>query len=82
MFEKAWEGFKGTAWRDSINVRAFIQENYAPYHGDDTFLEGATEASTKLWEQLTEMFKEVMDSIRDINFKLKLKQDRKFKGEQ
>ncbi len=58
MFEKAWEGFKGTAWRDSINVRAFIQENYAPYHGDDTFLEGATEASTKLWEQLTEMFKE------------------------
>lgn len=58
MFEKAWEGFKGTAWKDSINVRAFIQENYAPYHGDDTFLEGATEASTKLWEQLTEMFKE------------------------
>lgn len=37
MFEKAWEGFKGTAWKDSINVRAFIQENYAPYHGDDTF---------------------------------------------
>ncbi len=58
MFEKAWEGFKGTAWKDSINVRAFIQENYAPYHGDDMFLEGATEASTKLWEQLTEMFKE------------------------
>ena len=58
MFEKAWEGFKGTAWKDSINVRAFIQENYSPYHGDDTFLEGATEASTKLWEQLTEMFKE------------------------
>ena len=58
MFAKAWESFKGTAWKDSINIRSFIQENYVPYHGDDAFLEGATEASTKLWEQLTAMFKE------------------------
>ena len=37
MFDKAWESFKGNAWRNSINLRAFIQENYTPYEGDDTF---------------------------------------------
>ena len=58
MFEKAWESFKGDAWKNSINLRSFIQENYIPYEGDDTFLEGATEASTQLWSQLTGMFKE------------------------
>ncbi len=58
MGTKAWESFKGDAWKKSINVRNFIQENYNPYEGDDSFLEGATEASTKLWEKLSEMFKE------------------------
>ncbi len=58
MGTKAWESFKGDAWKKSINVRNFIQENYNPYEGDDSFLEGATEASTKLWEKLSDMFKE------------------------
>ena len=70
MFDKAWESFKGNAWRNSINLRAFIQENYTPYEGDDTFLEGATEASTKLWSQLTGMFKdEIAKGIYDAEIK-------------
>ncbi len=70
MFDKAWESFKGNAWRNSINLRAFIQENYTPYEGDDTFLEGATEASTQLWSQLTGMFKdEIAKGIYDAETK-------------
>lgn len=70
MFDKAWESFKGNAWRNSINLRAFIQENYTPYEGDDTFLEGATEASTQLWTQLTGMFKdEIAKGIYDAEIK-------------
>jgi formate C-acetyltransferase len=57
MGTKAWESFKGDAWKKSINVRNFIQENYTPYEGNDEFLEGATDASLKLWDNLTEMFK-------------------------
>ena len=68
---KAWEGFKGDAWKNSINVRSFIQENYNPYEGDDSFLEGATEASTKLWTKLTEMFKvEIKKGIYDAETKI------------
>ena len=68
---KAWEGFKGDAWKNSINVRSFIQENYNPYEGDDSFLEGATEASTKLWTKLTEMFKvELKKGIYDAETKI------------
>ena len=44
-----WEGFKGRLWRDDINVRDFIQNNYTPYEGDESFLEGPTEATNKLW---------------------------------
>ena len=53
---KEWQGFKGEGWKKEINVRDFIQENYEPYYGDESFLEGATEASTKLWEKLSKMF--------------------------
>ena len=71
MFDKAWESFKGNAWRNSINLRAFIQENYTPYEGDDTFLEGATEASTQLWSQLKEKFKiERKNGIYDAETKI------------
>lgn len=54
---KAWEDFSGESWKKGINVRNFIQENYMPYEGDSSFLEGATEASLTLWSQLSEMFK-------------------------
>ena len=45
---KAWEGFKGTAWRDNTDVGQFILDNYTEYTGDDSFLAEATEATQKL----------------------------------
>ena len=53
-----WEGFKGGFWQHEINVRDFIQQNYEPYEGDESFLAGATERTKKLWEQLNELFVE------------------------
>ena len=44
-----WEGFEGNRWKEQINVRDFIRHNYTPYDGDDSFLEGPTEATDKLW---------------------------------
>ena len=40
-----WEGFEGSRWKEQINVRDFIRHNYTPYDGDDSFLEGPTEAT-------------------------------------
>ena len=53
-----WEGFKGSKWRDDIDTRDFIQENYTPYDGDESFLEGPTEATDKLWGKLQKLQKE------------------------
>ena len=52
-----WSNFKGQLWKKEINVRDFIQENYTPYHGDDSFLVDSTEKTKKVWNKLTEMFK-------------------------
>lgn len=52
-----WNGFVGKLWQEEINVRDFIQCNYTPYTGDDSFLEDATENTKKVWNKLTEMFK-------------------------
>lgn len=54
---KYWNGFVGELWKNEINVRDFIQCNYTPYIGDDSFLEDATENTKKVWNKLTEMFK-------------------------
>ena len=52
MFEFAqWEGFAGKEWKESINVREFIQDNYTPYEGDDTFLAGPTARTNELMEK-------------------------------
>ena len=53
-----WTGFKGSKWTDDINVRQFIQDNYTPYDGDESFLEGPTEATDRLWGKLQELQKE------------------------
>ena len=55
---KQWDGFAGTLWREEINVRDFIQKNYHPYDGDESFLAGPTEATNKLWGRLQELQKE------------------------
>ena len=52
-----WNNFKGQLWKKEINVRDFIQENYTPYHGDDSFLVDSTEKTKKVWSKLTELFK-------------------------
>ncbi|WP_025730282.1 formate C-acetyltransferase [Atopobacter phocae] len=54
----AWEGFKGHTWKEEINVRDFIQQNYTEYTGDDKFLAGPTEATTALWAQVMELSKQ------------------------
>lgn len=51
----AWENFVGGQWENEINVRDFIQKNYTPYEGDDSFLAGPTEATTTLWKQVMEL---------------------------
>lgn len=55
--QKAWTDFKGEAWKREINVREFIQSNYTPYEGDESFLTGPTAKTRKVWDRLTEMFK-------------------------
>ncbi|MFF4536780.1 formate C-acetyltransferase [Streptomyces aureus] len=54
----AWDGFRGGLWRDEINVRDFIQQNYTPYEGDSSFLAGATERTTAVWKKITDLFPE------------------------
>ncbi|MGN0182714.1 MAG: formate C-acetyltransferase [Candidatus Ornithomonoglobus sp.] len=58
MNTNAWQGFEGRLWKDEINVRDFIQNNYTQYEGDKSFLEGPTEATNKLWDELQALFKE------------------------
>lgn len=50
-----WNTFNSGVWEREINVRDFIQKNYTPYDGDDTFLEGPTENTTALWAQVMEL---------------------------
>ena len=57
MKHKNWSGFKGENWKDSIDVRNFIQENYKEYTGDDSFLAPATERTKKLMQKVQELFK-------------------------
>lgn len=54
---ESWKGFKGDVWRNEINVRDFIMNNYTPYEGDDSFLVSSTERTRRVWNKLTEMFK-------------------------
>ncbi|MCD7824347.1 MAG: formate C-acetyltransferase [Clostridiaceae bacterium] len=59
MFEKQeWDGFEGRLWKEEINVRQFIQDNYEPYDGDESFLAGPTEATDQLWDALQKLQKE------------------------
>ncbi|MGM0139594.1 formate acetyltransferase [Enterococcus sp. DIV0755b] len=50
-----WNGFKGKAWQNEVNVRDFIQANYTQFDGTDEFLAGPTEATTKLWDQVMKL---------------------------
>lgn len=56
--KEQWQGFRGSKWQDEVDVRDFIQNNYKPYDGDESFLEGPTESTNTLWEKLQKLQKE------------------------
>ena len=67
-----WNGFKKGDWQDEINVRDFIQKNYTPYEGDDSFLAEATEKTKKLWDEVLDLYKKEHSSpggVLDIDTK-------------
>ena len=70
MFRE-WENFKSGNWQKEIDVRDFIQNNYTPYEGDDSFLTGATENTTKLWNEVSELFKKERETggVLDVDTK-------------
>lgn len=73
QFYDEWEGFKPGRWSNtSINLRDFIQKNFTPYDGDDSFLTGPTEATTKLWEQVMELSKQEREAggVLDMDTKI------------
>ncbi|MBQ8918356.1 MAG: formate acetyltransferase, partial [Oscillospiraceae bacterium] len=55
---EAWRGFKGRLWQEEINTRDFIQKNYTPYNGDESFLAGPADSTVKLWDALQKLQKE------------------------
>ena len=69
MFNQ-WEGFKEGNWKREIDVRNFIQNNYTPFEGDASFLAGATENTKKLWDDVSELFKnERENGVLDVDTK-------------
>lgn len=66
----AWDGFRGGLWRDAIDVRDFVQQNYTPYEGDSSFLTGPTARTTAVWEKLLAMFPdEIARGVHDVDVK-------------
>ena len=65
---QAWAGFELGEWAGNINVRDFIQKNYTPYEGDDSFLAGSTEATDKLWADVMEGIKEENRTHAPVDF--------------
>src|ERR1700741_2448283 len=66
--KEAWRGFKPGLWQRDINVRWFLQSNYTPYDGDDSFLAPATERTKGIWKKLTDLFvEERKKSVLDVS---------------
>ena len=59
---KQWNGFNEGDWKTEINVRDFIQKNYTPYEGDESFLAEPTEKTKKLWDEVLELYKKEKES--------------------
>ena len=68
----AWRSFRGGAWEDEINVRDFIQKNYTPYDGDESFLAGPTQDTKDLWEQVLELSRQEREAggVLDMDTKI------------
>lgn len=72
-WNSSWDGFKPGRWnRTSVNVRDFIQSNYTPYEGDDSFLTGPTEATKTLWAQVMDLSKQEREAggVLDMDTKI------------
>ena len=67
-----WNGFRGKVWKEEVNVRDFIQENYTLYEGDDSFLAGPTEATKALWAQVMDLNKQEREAggVLDLDTKV------------
>ena len=65
---EAWKGFKGGDWQNEVNTREFIQANYTPYEGDESFLAEATPSTTSLWDSVLEGIKEESRTHAPIDF--------------
>ena len=72
LFSKAWEGLQPGDWKSEVNVRDFIQKNYTPYEGDESFLAGATEATDTLWAKVMEGIKQENSTHAPVDFDTKL----------
>ena len=68
MIENAWKNFNAGNWQTSIDVRDFIQKNYTPYEGDDTFLANATGRTKKLWDNVLELYKKDKKNLLCVDF--------------
>ena len=60
--KQEWLNFKEGSWTKSVDVRNFIQLNYTPYHGDDSFLKGATATTKKLWDEVSVLLKKEIEN--------------------
>ena len=69
-----WEGFEGSRWKEQINVRDFIRHNYTPYDGDDSFLEGPTEALTNCGESCRSCRKQSVPTMVCLTWRQRLSQ--------
>ncbi|MGI2177827.1 formate C-acetyltransferase [Shewanella frigidimarina] len=68
LFANAWEGFVAGDWKTEVNVRDFIQQNYTPYEGDESFLAGATDATLTLWDKVMEGIKQENQTHAPVDF--------------
>ena len=62
---KQWHDFEKGEWTKEIDVRDFIQKNYTPYTGDDSFLAGPTEDTKKLWNKVLKLYEEEKEKFKD-----------------
>jgi len=72
IMQNEWRDFNGGAWENEVNVRDFIQRNYKPYDGDSSFLEGPTEDTTALWQDVLELSKQEREAggVLDMDTKI------------
>ncbi|MEI6893448.1 MAG: formate C-acetyltransferase [Colwellia sp.] len=66
--DNAWSSFTPGEWQEQVNVRDFIQKNYTPYEGDDSFLTGATKATDTLWASVAKGIKQENETLAPVDF--------------